>query len=255
MDKSFFKLPDKVFGINISFLKLFVVPFLVLVGFIISFNLVIRPRFASLAEVNKSISNVNEQISLTTQKINYLTTVDQEQIKNDVSFLESAVLQEKNSYFLVGIIRNVADQYDFVINSFSISSIELKDNNTLKVADKDVAVKLPLEVSLSGPSEKRVELMTALENTLPILFIDNLNISNAGNFSTLDMTISSYYIAEKSDLVLGNLSLADLIPTEEENGLLKTISSFNKITGEGLSLSIGETGLFVKYERDNPFSL
>jgi len=254
MNKDFFKLPDKVFGINISFLKLFVAPVLVLLGFIISLNLIILPKFSDLSDLNDSIDEVNSQISLTDQKINYLASVDQDQIQNDVNYLDSAVVQEKNSYVLIGVIRNVADQYGFNITTFSISSLDLKsESKTLKVSDKDVATRLPLSLTLVGPDSMRVAMITALENTLPILFIDNLEVSSVNEVSTLDMTISSYYIAEQTDLVSGNLSLEDLIPTQEENDLLQTISSFNKV--DTTMTAVGGTSAFVEYQRENPFSL
>ena len=68
------------------------------------------------------------------------------------------------------------------------------------------------------------------------------------------MTISSYYVAENANSVTGNLSLSDLIPTEEENNLLKTISSFNKIQS-GIPGGADSNDSFVKYERQNPFTL
>lgn len=255
MNKDFFKLPDNVFGLNISFLKLFIVPFFVLLLFIISFNLVITPKFSELSNLNNSIKSINQQINLTTQKITYLSSVDQEQIKNDADFLESAVLQEKNAYFLVGVVRQVADDYGFAVNSFLIKSIEIKDDKagTLKVSDKDVAVKLPIEVSLYGPDDKRVELISALEKTLPILFIESFEVSSAGGFSSLDMVIASYYVPEKIDIASSNLTLTDLIPSEEENNLLKTISSFKRVSNTGES--VGTTTPFVKYDRQNPFTL
>lgn len=254
MNKDFFKLPEKVFGVNISFLKLFIAPILVLLGFIVSLNLIIVPKFSGLSTLNDSINEVNSQIKLTDQKINYLSSVDQDQIQNDANYLNSAVLQEKNSYVLIGVIRSVADRYGFNITTFSISSLELKgDEKTLKVADKDVAARLPLSLTLVGPDDRRVEMLTALENTLPILFINTLEISNSNGISTLDMVVSSYYVAEKTDLVSGNLSLEDLIPTQEENNLLQTISGFTRM--DDSILTIGETSDFVEYQRENPFSL
>jgi hypothetical protein len=255
MNNDFFKLPDKFFGLNISFLKLFIAPFFVSLVALVGLNLIIIPKFSDLSKLNDSAKSIDKDIDLTTQKINYLSSVDQEQIKNDVDYLESAVLQEKNSYLLVGVIRNVADKYGFAVSSFSISSIEVKNDTseTLKVANKDVAVKMPIQVSLSGPTSKSVEIITALENTLPILFVDNLNISTNGEISGLDMTISSYYIAEKNDLVSGNLSLNDLVLTQEESDLIKTISGFTKASSD---VSTGGTNEpFVKYDRTNPFTL
>ena len=254
MDKDFFKLPEKVFGVNVSFLRLFVAPVLVLLGFIVSLNLIIIPKFSGLSQLNSSVDEVNSQIKMTDQNINYLSSVDQDQIQNDANYLNSAVLQEKNSYVLIGVIRGVVDQYGFNITTFSINSLDLKsDEKTLKVADKDVATRLPLSLTLVGPDAKRVEMLTALENTLPILFINTLEMSSSGGISTLDMVVSSYYVAEKTDLVSGNLSLEDLIPTQEENDLLQTISGFTRM--DASILTIGETSAFIKYQRENPFSL
>ena len=255
INKDFFKLPDKVFGMNISFLKLFIVPIVVFLVFVVSFNLVITPKFDQISKLNDSIKSVNKEIDLTVQKINYLSSVDQQQIKSDVGYLESAVLQERNSYLLLGTIRSVADKYNFGISSFSISSLEVKSSETLKVADKDIAVRMPIELKLIGPDSKRVELITALENVLPILFIDGLEISSSNGVSVLEMTVSSYYVADNGNSVKGNLSLSDLMPTEEENNLLKTISSFNKIDNEFSSDSSNNADTFVKYDRPNPFTL
>lgn len=248
------KLPEKVFGVSVSLLRLFVIPFLVLLGFIISFNLVIMPRFSELSGVNKSIDLVEKQTDMTIQKINYLSSVDQEQIKLDADSLESAVLQEKNSYLLVGVVRGIADKYGYLVNSFSIGSIDIKSGqDSIRLADKNVAVRLPLDVSLSGPTDKKIELLTAIEHALPILFIDDLKMTNDGDDSTLAMTISSYYVAD-NDLSINDLSLSDLIPTTEENDLLKTIGSFSRVS-DGSSFGIGSTLPFVKYERVNPFTL
>ena len=83
--KDFLKLPDKIFGIEAAFLRLFIVPFLVLLGFLVSFNLVISPKFSELSQINQSVKSIDQQIDSITQKINYLTSVDQQQIKNDAN--------------------------------------------------------------------------------------------------------------------------------------------------------------------------
>lgn len=251
-NKDFLKLPDKVFGIEGAFLKLFIAPLLVLLGFLISFNLVISPKFSELSEINQSIETIGQKIDLTTQKINYLTSVDQQQIKNDVDFLDSAVLQEKNSYLLVGVVKDVANKHDFTIDSFLISSVDIKDSNTLKVSDKNAVSRLPVEFTLSGPDSERIKLITDLENTLPIIFIESLDVSTNGDTATLELVVSSYYIADEDEFNLNNLSLNDLIPTQEESDLLKTISGFTKIGGVA---GLGGTEPFVKYDRQNPFTL
>jgi hypothetical protein len=96
-------------------------------------------------------------------------------------------------------------------------------------------------------------LIKALENSLPILFIDKLDTKTVGAISDLDMIVSSYYVADKPDLVSGNLTLNDLKPTKEETDLLTTISQFERV--EFLENSPTEETKFVKYYRVDPFSL
>jgi hypothetical protein len=154
------------------------------------------------------------------------------------------------------VIRNASDKYGFQVKSFSINPGKLKGdaNQTLKVADKDVAMKVPVNLILSGPSEKSLDLIKSLENSLPILFIDKLDTTTIGGITDLNMTISSYYVPDVTDLVSGNLTLNDLKPTKEETDLLTTISQFEKI--KGFMLDTGTTGgNFVNYDRSDPFTL
>jgi hypothetical protein len=256
MKNDFLKLPDKVFGINIDLIGVFLIPLVVIVVFIISLGVVILPKINQIGDLNQNIASVKNQIKSTSEKKSYLLSIDQEQLKRDESYLDSAVLKEKNSYLLVGVIRRVCDSFGFQVKSFAISPGKLKDdtNQTLKVSDKDVAVKMPVDLVLSGPSDKSLDLIKALENSLPILFIDKLDTKTFNGTSDLDMTIASYYVPNKTDLVSGNLTLDDLKPTQEETTLLTTISKFQKID-ELTSDQDNSGGTFVEYDRSNPFAL
>ena len=57
----------------------------------------------------KSIDNFNTQIKLTNAKKNYLTSVNIEQLNKEADLLDKAVLKEKKSYLLVGVVRKIAD--------------------------------------------------------------------------------------------------------------------------------------------------
>ena len=255
MKTEFLKLPDKIFGIESSLIRIFLVPLVVVVVFIISLGLIIIPKINQIGELNQKITDVKAQTKSTNEKKSYLLSIDQEQLSKDQTYLDSAVLKQKNSYLLVGVIRSVSDKYGFQVKSFSIIPGKLKGETTqtLKVSSKDVAVKLPVNVVLSGPSEKVLDLIKSLENSLPILFIDKLDTKAAGGITDLDMSISSYYVPDKTDLVSGNLTLNDLIPNKQETDLLTTISQFENI--QGFTLDEGTSGSFIKYDRGNPFSL
>lgn len=263
MSSSFFKMPEKIFGVSSSLIKLFLLPLGIVVAFLVSLGLVILPKFESISKVNSLIKTTKNQIKSVAEKKAYLMSVDQEELSKNESYLSSAVLQEKNSYLLVGVVRSIADKYGFQVKSFSINPIKIKEESEsssvslLKVATKDVATKMPINVTLSGPEEKSLDLVKAMENSLPILFIDNFDISTRFGVSELELLISSYYIPDKTDLVSGNLTLADLQPTKEETDLLNQISQFdrNESLIQSLKDQSAEEKSFVKYERENPFTL
>lgn len=249
------KAPEKFFGIDKSLLKLFLTPLLIVVLFFISLSLVIIPKINDIKNNIKVINDVNSQIKLTNEKKNYLTSVDIEQLNKEADVLDKAVLKEKKSYLLVGVIRKIADSFGFQIKSFLVNPGEIKNNlsETLKVSNKETAVRMPVSVVLTGPSNRNLELIKALENSLPILFIDKFSSETNNGVSELEMMVSSYYVPSKNDYTSGNLTLKDLQLTTEESELLSTINKFGTVEG-GVNQEIGNKE-FVEYNRNNPFSL
>lgn len=248
---NFVQMPDKIFGISSSLIKLFLPPLLVFVLLLTSIGWLIMPKIDSIAKLGDSIESTKSQIKLIDEKKSYLLSIDQSQLIKDADYLSSAVLPEKNSYLLVGVIRDITSRFGYEITSFSLSISDLKENS-LTVAKKNVATKLPISVELVGPTDKFIDLVKGLENNLPLLFIDSLETSKQGANSVLKMTISSFHVADNFDINTENLTINDLKLTKEESELLVLISQFDK------NLSLDETVVldgdtFIEYDRTNPF--
>lgn len=252
-NNAFFKMPETVFGISGSLIKLFLPPFALIVFFITSLGWLILPKIESIKSLKSSSEKIKSQTKSTEEKRNYLLSVDQEQLKQDSDYLSSAVLKEKNSYLLLGVIGEITEKYGYDISSFTLSVEDLKNTtNSLKLADKSVATKMPLNIEVSGPADKFIDLIKNLENSLPILFINSLETSQQSNNLTIKMMISSYYLADKIDVESENLSLTDLKLSKEESDLLSKISRFEKT--EGLNQMDSSTGgAYKEYDRENPF--
>ena len=118
MSNDFFKMPDKIFGISSSLIKLFLLPLGIILVFLFSLRVVIIPRISSITSVKNSISKIESEIDSTNEKRAYLAAVDQNELINNEKYLASAVLQAKNSYLLVGVIRDIADKFDYQVRSF-----------------------------------------------------------------------------------------------------------------------------------------
>ena len=255
MSQDFFKMPDRIFGIDSSLVKMFLVPLGVVVAFIISLGLVILPRVDSIKQSVVSVGKTKAQIKSVAEKKAYLLSIDQDELARNAARLSAAVLPEKNSYVLVGVLRAIADEYGYQVNSFLINPVGIKGEtkDSLTVSNKDVAIKLPINIVLAGPEDKNLELIKSIENSLPILFIDSMKTTSKLGITEMEMVISSYYVPDKVEYVSGNLSLTDLQPTKEETELLTRISEFEN------NFNLGEVGTeneeFIEYNRDNPFTL
>jgi len=249
-------LPDKMFGVESAFIKIFLIPIPLIIVFLISLKLIIIPKISEIKDVNDKIKSVNSQNSLVKTKNNYLKSVDQVELEKNANFLNSAVLKENKAYVLTEIVKKIADNYSYYISSFSINPGEVKnDDSVIKMTGENNSIKkTPIAVTLSGPKDKMLDLITALENSLPILFIDKFETKTVDSLTELDLTISSYYINNDTNLDIANLSLADLTLTEEESGLLKRLNDFKEV--ESSSSTEGtESAIYKEYTRANPFSL
>ncbi|MDD2225148.1 MAG: hypothetical protein PHP97_03215 [Candidatus Shapirobacteria bacterium] len=250
--KEGFKLPDKIFGLEKSLLTLFLPPLVLILIFFISLNFILIPRINEIRNVNKKINEINSKTDKVNEQIKYLNSVDSEELQKNADYLDNAVLKNKEFYLLVGIIRGVASKFNYQIESFSLAPGELKDDEVKSKTSLGNMVKMPINLSLDGPKDKKLELISALERTLPILFIDRFETSTSGDIARLNLTVSSYYIGDEINIDTSNVALSDLILSNEESALLEKISSFTKI--EENQSNIGTTE-FKQYQRENPFSL
>lgn len=244
------KIPDKLFGLESALLILFLQPLLLVGLFFLSLKYIIIPRVDEITQVKSEINKTLLSTNKLNDQVAFLASVDQEELKKNTEYLDSAVLRDKKSYLLVEIIRKVADKYDYSIEGFSLTPGEIKEEEE-RVSLKNM-IKMPVSLVLYGPEEKTLELLLALEKTLPILFIDNYKTANIKNTTKLDLTVSSYYLPESSDANTNIISLNDLILSKEESALVEKISDFIKID---LGQDNNQETEFKKYDRKNPFNL
>lgn len=247
-----FNLPDKIFGVEKSFLLLFLPPLGLILVFLISLNLVLIPKIGEIGGVNKKIADVKSNTAKVTEQNNYLMSIDQAELKRNADYLDNAVLKNKQSYLLVQVIRAVAGSFGYQIESFSLTPGELKNDESIKIAASEETIKMPISISLIGPTEKNLEFISALEKTLPILFIDKFETAVSGSLAKLNLVVSSYYVNDEINTEANNVTLSDLILSKDEVALVNRISSFIKT--ENIR-EVPQQNAFQQYQRDNPFSL
>lgn len=245
----------KIFGVETVFLQLLILPIGVLILFIVSLFFVVIPKISAFQDISKKADNNNKMTEAVQEKIKYLSSINPNDLKQNADRLNSAIFAEKNSYFLINIIRVIADKYEFQIQDFSLSPGEVKqeDKTVVKTA-VDAVTKIPVDIVLVGPKSKYLDFIEAIEKNLPILSMDSFQLASEQDSIKLTLTLVSYYIPTKDNTDISKLSLADLMLSKDESDLIKELANFNKIPTAAVGIGASNNQGFIKYSRPNPFS-
>ena len=244
-------LPDKIFGVDSRILLLWLQPLALLLVIIFSLLGVILPKIYEISEKIKEIKTVSQKTVEVNQKRTYLQTVDQGETLDNAKKLAEALLPERNSYLLVRIIRDAAAQNSYNVDDFSISMGDVKNEEVKK--DNNNYDKIPVSITLIGPSDNYIALVKTIERVLPIMSIDNFEMRSQAGVATIKLNVLAYYLRDISSLKIENLTLGDLTPSQDEAILISTISEYQTMSVEGTINNSGE-GDFIRYERQDPFS-
>ncbi len=249
------KMPERVFGFEVSLLSVFVVPAVMLLMFFLSLSVVIMPKISEIKKIKSDRLAVEKKRDLVKAKRNYLMAVDEVELKKKTEFLEKALLAEKDAYILVGLIREVAGNHGFYVQSFSVSPGEISSKEEEAKVDseksKTVATdRIPISFSVAGEKNRYLEFILALEKSLPVLAISKFEMSSSDKLAILDLMVMAFYVEEKAEYGKVDLDLNDLILSEEEDDLLARLSEYELLGTKGGMRGGGD---FMEYDREDPF--
>lgn len=241
------KMPDKLFGVEAWIFKEFWLPAGLAGLFLLTMVGVLSSKVGEINTTLVERQTVAQQISDLNQKRNYLLTLSEDDLKKKTELLSQALPADKNVYFLLTVVDSIAQKYDFTVSNFNVSPGKVNDQSK----KDNVLSKVPVTVSLSGPSDSYLALITAIEQSLPILSIDQFKLSQTGLLAKLDLTVSTYFSNANTEVKVKNLTLTDLSMTSAEAATITNLASYTPL----LNVNIGETSgeQFVRYDRSNPF--
>ena len=249
-----FEIPDKMFGLDSALLVAFIPLLGLLLCLIFVLNLIFLPKISDLNELMSKIAAVEKETKDINAKRTYLLSVDQEELKKNATYVENALLPEKNSYLLIGVIRQIADKYGFSVESFQVKLGEiLKKSAPTSVVD--AVAKVPVSFRLYGPRKQYLDLVNGLEKSLPILSIENFEMATVDTDNVgMNITVSASYVGNIGKININKLSLTDLTLKQDESELITKLSQdFALVTS---NTSTGSTEKqFVDYGRTDPFNL
>jgi len=248
-------IPEKIFGINSNLIKLLIAPIILTIIVLVVINSVMLPRIKDIGVVNKDINKVLAETKKIQEKINYLESVPQDELKKNEGLLASSMLYEKDAYYLVSVIRNIADRYGFMIQGFSISPGKVTGSDqSNKNENKNANKKVPVTLSLMGPKSKYLDFINGLENSLPLLTLDKFEMKGKASIAEMNLIVSAFYFSNESSAEVKNLTLNDLKLDVKQVELLKQLSSFENnrdVLKKVEAQTATRSGIL--YGRNNPF--
>ena len=244
--------PDKMFGMESSLLAVFIPPIGLLLVLIVVFDVVIFPKIGETKDMADKVTSTQTETQNILDKKNYILSINQSDLNKSSSYVNSALLPEKNSYLLVGVIRKIADKYGFQVDSFQIKLGEVvkKDAPTTAL---DALSRVPVVLRLSGPKPKYLDLVNGLEKSLPILSIDSFALSIKEEIASLDLVVSAYYLGNRTRANMNKVSLADLTLKSDESDLVAKLTRDFTVV-QNVNNIMTETKSYVKYSRSDPFN-
>ncbi len=246
------KLPDKMFGQDSRLLVVWVEHLVVGLIILVTTLGLIVPKLSLVTEKSDQIKSVVAKNKEAKEKIAYLQAMDSEVIKGETDRLGQGLLPQRSAYLLLGVVRQVTEEFGYVIDDFIISMMgDVKELEGEAKDKKSRFDKLPIRVSLVGPKEKYVDLLKGLERTLPIISLNTVEMKAApeAQIATIDLNMSAYYLPEMDRPNIEKLDLADLTPSKQELDLMSQLEEYRTLNVESFEVDKS----FTEYQREDPF--
>lgn len=243
---------QKAYGVDVWKIKASLPLALIGLGIIISFSLVFLPKIKQVKDFGIERKKTEAKIVDVNQRRAYIQSVDDAEFKKRHETLLMALPESKNIYFLLNVVSDIVSDYGFNVDSFVLSPGDLKNEDSqLK---KDMS-KLDFNIVLVGLKDRYTELINGLENSLPLLSINELGSKSVSQeFVEIELSLSTYFANSDDDIDVSKLTYKDLLMTKEELAVLERLDGFKRIEGLFLEREGLDSGKeYIEYEISDPF--
>lgn len=227
-------------------IKLLLWPVILTGVFLVFIVKIILPKVGETNKQLKLVEEVKQKTKSVIERINYINSVDQEALVKNESNVSAALMPDKNPYWLVVLVSKLGEDLGYSLTSFTVSPGIVGE----EAEGGKNEVKASME--LSGPKEKYIDLLWAIENSLPIITVTDFKMKAGGEVAGVELTLLAYYLPERQGTDLNKLNLKDLVLDQKETGLLGKLTELKRIEGVEVGSPSGER---IRYDRVNPFTL
>lgn len=218
------------------------------------FLYVFLPKFREYQKIEKEIEVQEQKIVVLTRKFNDLNTLSEKELQDNVDLSLRAVPAEKDFYVVFKNIKNIFGQEGVLLPEFelSVGEISTQSAKTAGQTEQNQPEFFGIELSFFGPVDKVEKVISRLENSLPLLSVDLLELNSdssspsgqLGNYEGT-MNLKSYFALLPRTLGVIDEELPKV--NSQQKKQLEDLSSFEYYTAEEVPLEEIAVG------RENPF--
>lgn len=166
-----------------------VMPILLLVLFSFSWRFLV-PRFNQAKDLYDGIQKDKQKIITLQAKVSELKTLNEFELSEKSEVLLSAIPSEKNVVGTMMSIEKTAEENGVQIGGISVSPGEIATQS----AQKSSLEELEFDLSVKGEIERFVDYLKAVSETLPLVNVQNIEISLVDNRQAeVSCVLKGYY--------------------------------------------------------------
>lgn len=233
------------------YLKLFGLPFFVLVVIILTTLFLLIPKVNQFIEIKRKISSQEKDISTLSMKIADLSSLSEADLVDNSNLLLEALPAGNEFFVFLGAVKKVAQESGLTIEDFDLTPGVVSTGSAEAGKKFDVYTN-PIKITFSGSYEDIRKFMDRLEKSLPTVIADELKIT-ASLISTSSADISSggkmqvsYYFLPVSKQLSDYYAPLPKISSEEQKEIegLKTFDRYVPVGEEEGTVVVGRENLF-----------
>lgn len=234
----------------------FISPFIVLIFCLGMALMFIKPKAEEIFQLRDNITAETERIVRLTEKENFLRSLNETALSDDLKILETALPSDKDVPSFMSTVNLLATEASISVTTISLSPGKIS-TDTAKVnrgekliASDENATKLPINLTIEGSYDSVKNFITRMARAMPLQTVQSINFTRTADKEGIFGLLSSkFFLSIHYKLMpktIGKISDPLEEITKEEENLLSELVNYTKPS---------YVKNFIPVGREDPFTI
>lgn len=219
---------------------------------------VVVPVIGRISELQDKIGSRRKEAESLSQKVTILSNLDQQILDERVKVLDQALPPRKDIVLYLATIEGLSRELELNFSGISLSPGDVTEASaSAKTRRTDIIAgvhSLETELKIDGSQERIYEFLRLIENSLPLVQVKDVKVSNSGNEGRYTLSMRAGMLWASSDIT--KVSGAVTLFTDKEEEYFSQLETFRRFGTPTLLLenqtgsagAVGKNDLFAPLE-------